>query len=147
MSVAGYLLVSRPGDIENVSFPSEVARASLWIFSIKAPTRSFHKYGLFAKIPVGPGPENVDFDGVPHSPRRQLEDTTSATDDEELLGYKQTAAQEASPEVQAGPPPSHARARDCLLAGSARPTGMQSLALRLSTLPRDGALIFTPPSA
>ncbi len=56
----------------------------------------------------------------------------SALDDEELCGYDQTAAKEASPEVRADPPPS--RAHDHLLAGSddparsARPTGMQSLA-------------------
>ena len=54
----------------------------------------------------------MDIDGVSHSLKRQLkEDTTSALNDAELLGYEQTAAQEASPEVRAGPPPSHARAR------------------------------------
>jgi hypothetical protein len=35
----------------------------------------------------------MDFNEVPHSPKRHLEDdTTSAPDDEELLGYEETAA-------------------------------------------------------
>ncbi len=57
----------------------------------------------------------MDIDGVPHSSRRRLkEDTTGAPDDEELLGYEQMAAQEASPEVRAGPHPSRARAREAI---------------------------------
>ena len=64
----------------------------------------------------------MDLDKVPPSPKRQLEeDTTSAPDDEELLGYEQTAAHEASPEVGACPPPSRASARDRLVAGSDNP--------------------------
>ena len=53
----------------------------------------------------------MDINEVPPSPKRQLEEvTTNAPDDEELCGYEQTAAQEANPEVRAGPPPNHARA-------------------------------------
>ena len=64
----------------------------------------------------------MDIDDVPPSPKRQLKEvTTNAPDNEELCGYEQTAAQEASPEVRAGPLPSHARARDCLLTGSDDP--------------------------
>ena len=64
----------------------------------------------------------MDIDDVPPSPKRQLKEvTTNAPDNEELCGYEQTAAQEASPEVRAGPPPSRAHARDRLLAGSDNP--------------------------
>ena len=77
-----------------------------------------------ASLPkVLPNPDlKMDIDKVPPSPKRQLEeDTTSAQDNEELCGYAQTAVQEASPEVRAGPPHSRARARDCLTAGSDNP--------------------------
>ena len=81
----------------------------------KAPTCSFHRMASSPKILL-PDPDlKMDINEVPPSPKRQLEeDTTSAQDDEELCGYAQTAVQEASPEVRAGPQPSRARAREAI---------------------------------
>ncbi len=86
-------------------------KLALHVTEGKAPTRA--PFTKMASLPTNLSDPDLkmDFNKVPPSPKLQLEEgTTGAPDADELLGYEQTAAQKASPEVRAGPPPSRASA-------------------------------------